>query len=335
MNVFRARVFQLINEALVADGLRTKSWASIIDLDRQLLEVMNKLPWYFQLEAGQKAKRFPSSYDFLTWQNHILRTCVSTQRIRMYRPFLTEQNNVAFQNCAKAVEDALAVYRCLRGEKGMSSQQKFYPQAYQIFSVAVTMASLLLVERGLPESPQSRLEIQAMASDLGLVETQKCPVPVAVNGRKILLRMLTLFEQGESCSPEDTERLVPDISIILGGENSTRAYLGRRTVQTPEDQLRTPSQAQAQTEPAQQEEQSTRHQQIGGTGATSGLPTPHNGRVEEDDLSFMQFSDTGGLQFDFDGVQLSDSYDLFGWDMTGLLSDAMALHRDSEYSNVA
>src|SRR5690348_14316989 len=114
----------------------------------------------------------------------------------MYRPFLSDHNSTAFHNCTKAIEDALAVYRTLRGNKGMRTQQKFYPQAYQIFSVAVTMATLLLVEGTIPNSAQSRIEIQKMASDLGLLEAQACPVPVAANGRKVLLKMLSFFEQG-------------------------------------------------------------------------------------------------------------------------------------------
>lgn len=316
MNIFRATIFRLINEALVSNPTHLKSFELVVDLDRQLLEVMDKLPWYFQLEADGKAKTFPSGYDFLTWQNHILRTCVSTQRVRMYRPFLADHKGTAFHSCSTAVADALAVYRSMRADKNMHSQQKFYPQAYQIFSVAVTMAALLLVERTLANSVNSRIEIQRMASDLGLLETQGCPVPVAINGRKVLLKMLSLIEQGESCSPEDAERLVPDISIILGGENSTRAYLSRRTTRDANGQT-------VSERPVTEPQQAKSSEQANYTGDISTLAM--SSRNREEDLSFMLRAESSSLQFDFDDFQLSDSHDLFGWDMTGLLSDALAV----------
>lgn len=311
LNIHRARIFQLINKALVSDPSQFKSYAFIADLDRQLLQVIEELPWYFRLEDDRKAKFFPLAYDFLTWQNHILRTCVSTHRVRMYRPFLADQNTDAFNNCIAAVEDALTVYRSIRSHKPMKLQQKFYAQAYQIFLVAVTLAALLLVERTIPNAAQFRVDIQTMADDLGVLEIQACPVPVAVNGRNILLKMISLFEQGDSCSPEDAERLVPDISIILGGERTTRAYLGRRTAEEPQSSAARDhmSTATAHTE-ASQDIQSQ-----------DNADTPS--QFDEHALDFGQTIELSDTWFGLDDLQLTDSYGLFSWDMTGLLSDAV------------
>jgi len=304
---------------LVSDPVQFKSYDSIVELDQQLLEVMDKLPWYFQLEENGMVKQFPATYDFLAWQNHILRTYVSTQRVRMYRPFLTDHKSNAFQNCIKAVEDALAVYRSLRATKPLNSQQKYFPQAYQIFSVAVTLATLLLVERSIPNPGQARIDVETMAADLGLLEAQACPVPVAVNGRKVLLKVLALFEQGESCSPEDAERLVPDISTILGGENSTRAYLGRRALPGSTEPMTVDRGAPA-PQNGLQVEQSVTSENAPRLDVTGVL-------VENEDMSLPPLTEVSDGAFDFEDFQLGDSFDLFGWDMTGLLSDVVAFSR--------
>lgn len=319
MNIYRAKIFQIINKLLVSDPIQFKSLDVMIQLDSQLLDVMEKLPWYFQLDADGKAKQFPASYDFLIWQHHILRTCVSTQRIRMYRPFLADQTSIAWTNCLTAVEDAMAVYRTLRENKSLGMQQKFFPQAYQVFSVAVTMVTILLVERSMPHFSRFKRDVETMAADLGLVDEQACPVPVAADGRKVLLKMLALLDQG--CSPEDAEGLVPNISSVIGGENTTRAYLGRRGLQG------TPGHVPF-ADPVSQQQQTG----LNGEGGGQLLPTEDTISIFEpavqsatgDGTTLMPFPEPSDFSFDFDDFQLSDSYDLFGWDMTGLLSGAVA-----------
>jgi len=347
MNIYRAKIFQIINKALVSDPAQFKCLNAVIELDRQLLDVMEKLPWFFQLDAQGKAKEFPASYDFLIWQHHILRTCVSTQRIRMYRPFLAEQSGLAWANCLSAVEDAMAVYRPLRKNMSSGMQQKFLAQAYQIFSVAVTMVTILLVERSMPHFSRFKSDVEIMTADLGLVDAQACPVPVAVNGRKVLLKMLALLEQG--CSPEDAERLVPDISIIIGGENTTRAYLGRRETQESSSVSRRatqPTSGRVQGSLSTAPAGPVQHEQLhdsanrglhnhelnpGATvtpttsdavlsASTYGSIIPNLGDAASVSIPFPDPSD---FSFDFGDFQLSDSYDLFGWDMTGLLSGAV------------
>lgn len=315
MNIYRARVFQLINNALMGEPDQLQSYEAVVGLDRQLRDLMEQLPWYFQLDSQGNPKLFSGNYEFLSWQHHILRTCVSTQQVRMYRSFLSDSSKRAQLNCARAVEDALAVYRSMRTAKSFSTQQKFFPQAYQVFSVAVTLVTLLLVERGsIPDPTAARRDVETMAADLALLEAQECAVPVAVNGRKVLLTMLSLLEQGESCSPDDTERLVPSISVILGGETSTREYLGRR-VESPTAHIVTV------------------------TGVND--PSGHIDNLLDDDtrldqstvqeidpsVSLGELAEGPDLMFDYADLQLEDSYDLFSWDMTGLLSDAAALSR--------
>ncbi|RVX67764.1 hypothetical protein B0A52_07887 [Exophiala mesophila] len=315
MNIYRAQVFQLINNALMSEPDQLQSYEAVVGLDRQLRDLMEQLPWYFQLDNQGNPKLFSGNFEFLSWQHHILRTCVSTQQVRMYRAFLSDSSKRAQLNCARAVEDALAVYRSMRSAKSFQAQQKFFPQAYQVFSVAVTLVTLLLVERAsVPDPAAARRDVETMAADLALLEAQECGVPVAVNGRKVLLTMLSLLEQGEQCSPDDTERLVPSISVILGGETSTREYLGRR-VESPTAHIATTPGVDDQS-------------------GHAGEPLDDEARLAQSTIQDIgpsvplgELTEGTDMMFDYADLQLEDSYDLFSWDMTGLLSDAAALSR--------
>lgn len=320
MNIYRAQVFQTLNRHFCAgngDGLGP--YESIRALDTEILDLVANLPWYFQLNNEGYPPRMPEPLcEILTWQNHILRTCVSTQRIRMYRPFLSARVEDAWANVVKAAEDAMVVYRTLRRNKAPTSHQKFFAQAYQIFSVAVTVAALLLVEGSLP-IPDVYRQIRDMATDLKLLEDQGCPVPVAVHGRQVLLKMLALCDSRATnpTSPEDAQRLVPDISVILGGENTTRAYMGRLASQA---QMHTPTTTiyPVQQAPAIEREE---RPEVDGTIERNPMEPPI--------FSPQSLMDPGwgGELGDLDPELFLEDVrplGLLNWDMTGLLADAQS-----------
>ena len=256
MNIFRARAFQLLNRNFFqreaeldnpreegADGhdpdhTRDSAYENVAALDRQMLDLMADLPWYFQLDADGCPPRLAEPLgERITWQHHILRTCISTQRIRMHRRFLRRPRtgtNTSWQSCVSAAADSMLVYRALRttGRGTPAWRQKFAPQAYQVFSVAVTVAALLLVEGSLP-IPDVRRRLGEMVADLEVLEREGCRVPIAAHGRRVLVKMLVFCEaRGAAAgatpvSPEEARGLVPDIAIILGGERNTRAYMDR------------------------------------------------------------------------------------------------------------
>ena len=231
MNIFRAQIFQLLNQHLCSwDEPSLRTYDHVRQLDIDILRVMDGIPAYFQLDDNRNPPPVYAGYEFLTWQNHILRTCVSTQRIRMYRPFLSTRESEPWSRCAGAAEDALAVYRTLRKDPSPSSWQKFFAQAYQVFSVAVTVAALLLVEGDLP-IPNANQQIHDMTSDLKMLDEQGCSVLIATQGRQVLLKMLSMCKDRVGSSPADAQRLVPDISIILGGEQAAKEYMDRLATQ--------------------------------------------------------------------------------------------------------
>lgn len=123
----------------------------------------------------------------------------------------------------------MAVYRTLRwSNKSSTSLQKFLPQAYQMFSVAVTVTALLLVEGSLP-IPNVWQQIKNIADDLKILEDEGCVFPVASRGREVLTKMLSLVDMGNNGAPvpEDTDGLVADIGFIFGGEQAAQTYLQR------------------------------------------------------------------------------------------------------------
>ncbi|KAB5525530.1 hypothetical protein GE09DRAFT_976471 [Coniochaeta sp. 2T2.1] len=309
MNVYRAMLFQLLNSHYCSDnGSGFGSYENIRALDDKILELAATFPWYFQLDAQGRPPRIPEPLcEVLTWQNHILRTCMSTQRIRMYRPFLSARVEDAWGNVVKAAEDALVVYRTLRTHRAPTSHQKFLPQAYQVLSVAVTLVALLLVEGTLP-IPDVYRQIRDMALDLKMLEDQGCPVPVATHGRQVLLKMLALCDNQVvgSASPEDAQRLVPDIAVILGGERTTRAYI-HRLASHSQQQMRTPT---TTASPAQE---------VTGAGQDAAEFSPQ---------SLIDISWSGMLE-DLDPamfLQDDGSLDLLAWDMTGILAEAQSRH---------
>ncbi|KAI9896884.1 hypothetical protein N3K66_007906 [Trichothecium roseum] len=260
MNIFRARAFQLLNRNFFhreaeldntredgtdgydsdhrRDRSRDSAYENVVALDKQMLDLMADLPWYFQLDADGSPPRLAEPLgERITWQHHILRTCISTQRIRMHRRFLRRPprtgTGTSWQSCVSAAADSMLVYRALRTARDTPTwRQKFAPQAYQVFSVAVTVAALLLVEGSLPISDVRR-RLGDMVADLEVLEREGYLVPIAAHGRRVLGKMLGLCEArragagGTPVSPEEARGLVPDIAIILGGERNTRAYVDR------------------------------------------------------------------------------------------------------------
>lgn len=230
LNIFRARFFKLMNNHICYrnpnDG---DSYEAICKLDDEVLNITRSYPWFFQLDQEGRPPSLPHPMgEIISWQNHIIRTCISTQRIRMYRPFISHRIGDSWTKCIEAAEDAMAVYRTLRWNKSSTSLQKFLPQAYQMFSVAVTVTALLLVEGSLP-IPNVWQQIKNMADDLKILEDEGCVSPVASRGRQVLTKMLSLVEMGNNGAPvpEDTEDLVADISFIFGGEQAAQTYLQR------------------------------------------------------------------------------------------------------------
>ncbi|KIX09198.1 uncharacterized protein Z518_00277 [Rhinocladiella mackenziei CBS 650.93] len=77
------------------------------------------------------------------------------------------------------MDNILTVYRSLRrNQTDEHPQQKSYPQTYQIFSVAVTLAALLLVEQTILNAAQARLETETIASDHGLSRSRNSAPPI-------------------------------------------------------------------------------------------------------------------------------------------------------------
>ena len=318
MNIFRAQLFHILNRHFCAgDGNGLGSYDCIVALDAEILGLVAKLPWYFQLDEEGRPPRMPEPLcEVLTWQNHILRTCVSTQRIRMYRPFLSARIEDAWNNIVKAANDSLVVYRTLRTDRAPTSHQKFFAPAYQVFSVAVTVAALLLVEGSLP-IPNVYQQIKDMAMDLKMLEDQGCSVPVATHGRQVLLKMLALCDSRatNANSPEDAQRLVPEISVILGGENTTREYMGRLASQA---QMNTPTTTISPVQnapPLEQHDTSTAEPVVGTNPVDVSVFSPQS----------LIDPPWGGMLVDLDQDMFFEDarpLGLLSWDMTGLLVDA-------------
>ncbi|KAL7944278.1 fungal-specific transcription factor domain-containing protein [Trichoderma barbatum] len=319
LNIFRARFFKLMNHHLChgnADDAR--SYDAICKLDNEILDITRTYPWFYQLDQDGRPPPLPQPLgEILTWQNHIIRTCISTQRIRMYRPFLSSRVGDSWAKCIEAAEDALAVYRTIRTNRSITSLQKFLPQVYQIFSVAVTVTALLLVEGSLP-IVNVRRQIRDMAEDLKIIEDQGCVSPVANRGRQVLLKMLSLVDMrnsGAAASDQDTDSLVSGISFIFGGEQAARTYMQRLASR---NQLPKALMSKKQHTPVSMDNSSFSQGQFRGavddsTASVSAVETP---------MEYMgEAQPTGVYQMNLvmDDVVLQN---LLNFDMTALMADS-------------
>jgi hypothetical protein len=323
-NILRARVFQLLNLHYHGDDNCNNPTASpygrIRNIDEKIDHLLQSLPWYFQLnDQGQPMQLPEAVHEVVTWQHHIIRTCICTQRIRMYRPFLGAGIDGARDTCVKAAVDAVSVYKALRQDISEAFWLKFLPQAYQIFSVAVTVAALFLVEGNL-EVPDLYESMKDMVMDLQVVERRGCQVPVTIQGRKILLRMMSLIDTRNRSvpSPEEAHSLVPQISVVMGGERTTREYMNRLGDAPANNEMVTP----ASTGPPDHD-----HWQDAQGNVEAGTSSTRRDSDELDnswmtpllDLSFSDMEmgfDSGGM------VEAPSNMALFNWDMTGFLINA-------------
>lgn len=312
MNIYRARAFRILNHNYLSN--EDQSYERTLQTDAELVSLMENLPWYFELDEKGIPQRLPQPLcETLTWQNHILRTCVSTQRIRMYRPFLAARIGSSWNTCVKAAEDAMAVYRTLRVDGSITSRQKFLPQAYQIFSVAVTVIALMLVEGSLP-IPDVYQQIRDMTSDLKIMEDQGCPVSVVTQGRRALLKMLDLYDSRArgSASAENMQNLVPDIASIIGGDHITRTYL---------DRLRDPRQLPLENPTTERTQ--LPHLQDRLVAGDSGMHEDTHHRMASPPSSFVPFQEDMEPSFDQRSPEDDMSWlALLNWDMTGFLLES-------------
>ncbi|OAA61457.1 Transcription factor [Cordyceps fumosorosea ARSEF 2679] len=302
LKVHMAQLFQLINKRVCSgNGTFLTSYENVVMMEKELLEFMQALPWYLQPNARGSF----AGFEYVKWQHHILRTCVATQRIRMHKPFLSIRGNESWRSCAEAAQDALTVYKEIRLETAPAYRQKFFTCSYQIFSIAVTIAALILVEGAQP-FPDALEWLQNLARDLRQVEDQGCFAPLAQHGRTVLTNMIAYYERHRPYTARDAEKLVSDISVILGGEQATRAYLGRYSEEHSPSAVRVGSSI---VPPAPMT-------------AVATLTTSGGVRAGE----AVSPDGLAGIETAIFGYQALDSMltlDLLNWDMTGALTDAL------------
>ena len=318
MNIFKIRVFQIYNRHFHDSSpfSEERTYDRVCQIDSDVFALITELPWYFQLQDGELQHVPDPLKETLTWQHHILRTLINTQRIRMFKFFLHNRIGDAWNNCVSACVDAMTVYDTLRQDVSPTSHSKFLPQAYQIFSVAVTVATMFLVEGHLPV-PNVLQRITDMAEDLQILETQGCPVPIATNGRRVLLRLLELCNRRaeDLTAHAEAQRLVPDISIILGGERSTSAYINGLV--NPTGRARIPT---MNTMPTNGGEPTELLDRTGYLAWASQEEVPEMGQLSQsNDVLWEDSTGYSNLSWAIEGTE---HFELLDWDISGILPRA-------------
>ncbi|KAK2882437.1 hypothetical protein FQN49_000359 [Arthroderma sp. PD_2] len=224
-NILRSEIFLVMRKLFDSGFEYLSSYEYVRSIDLELENLCRNFPWYFQLDERGKCANLPASQDFILWQFHLLHSCICMQRIRMNRPFIHARVGDSWATCAKAANEVLAVYQSMRNPdvEEFRKKHKLFVQAYQIFSAAVALAGFLLVERSFP-ADNIRPLIEMVISDLSLCTAD---ASIAVGGRNTLIKMLDMYDRRQQREPVEPESLIPEISGVFGGEQTTRKYLKR------------------------------------------------------------------------------------------------------------
>ncbi|KAF3482588.1 uncharacterized protein GIQ15_05347 [Arthroderma uncinatum] len=224
-NILRSEVFLIMRKLFDSGFEYLSSYEYVRSVDLELANLCRNFPWYFQLDERGECANLPEHQNFILWQFHLLHSCICMQRIRMNRPFIHARTGDSWAVCAKAANEVLAVYQSMRNPdvEEFRKSHKLFVQAYQIFSAAVALAGFLLVERSFP-ADNIRPLIEMVISDLSLCTAD---ISIAVGGRNTLIKMLDMYDRRQQREPVEPESLVPEISVVFGGEQTTRKYLKR------------------------------------------------------------------------------------------------------------
>lgn len=244
-NILRAKLMAVLQKLYVDNCSRLTSYSFVQSIDAEMMELVDSFPWYFRIRKDEKGiSALATGASDLSWAQHLLHCCICVQRIRMYRPFLHPPVGTAPRICIESAEDVLSVYSLLRSScsEQLRRSPKFIVQSYQIYSAAVALAAFLLVERTFP-SLRIRKDIEMVIADLAQRETAEA---VGVDGSKLLQKMLDMYDRRDQFNPRESERLIPAIAAVFGGEQTTRNYLrhdigyvlnSERPVQSPVEGL--------------------------------------------------------------------------------------------------
>ena len=266
MHHFRARIFKVLNRLYANNGAGLSSYAFISTIDAEITAITDQFPWYFQIHQEEEPpssttpalspRPFTPNLTSIHWTHHLLHSCISVQRVRMYRPFLHHPSGDPWRRCVAAATSALAVYRRLRSRDvaRFRRSQRAHVQAYQTFSTAVVLATFLLVER----PPDDDACVRAIREDVDMAVADLRPfalasagtgdarcLPMVADGVRALNRILALYDarrsRGDSSNSSSSSgarsggdaptALVPAIFSVFGGEASARKYLERCTIE--------------------------------------------------------------------------------------------------------
>ena len=223
-NILRAKLMAVLQKLYVDNCSRLTSYSFVQSIDAEMMELVDSFPWYFRITRDEEGiPALATGINDLSWQQHTLHCCICVQRIRMYRPFLHPPVGTARRICTESAEDVLSVYSLLRDScsEQLGRSPRFIIQSYQIYSAAVALAAFLLVERTFP-SLRIRKDVEMVIADLA---TQENAEAVAVDGRRLLQKMLDMYDRHDQFNLRESERIVPAIATVFGGEHTTRNYL--------------------------------------------------------------------------------------------------------------
>ncbi|KAI1624807.1 hypothetical protein EDD37DRAFT_363282 [Exophiala viscosa] len=228
MSIIRGRILVTMNKLYTDNCTHLTDYNFVTNVDSEISSIIDTFPWFFDARNSHRWMEVPSELENIHWQSHLLHTSVCMHRIRIHRPFLHPRVGDAWNVTLTAAEGALSVYRTLRidGLEKLRKHMRSGVQMHQIFSVAVTLAILLLVEQPEPSTQTKaiRASIELVVSDLDALALRES-IPSAADESRIIRGILEMYDCPEKAEAGD---LITNIHTVTGGKNNIEHYLQQR-----------------------------------------------------------------------------------------------------------
>ena len=153
----------------------------------------------------------------------------------------------------------------------------------------------LLVERP-PTPDRIRQDIDMVIDGLGKMIENGNGLPINSGGRRVLLKILEIYDRCESGDMERSSTLASAISSVFGGERTARKYLSRLTVPNPQAALPLPP----------HQEKASNEQCL--------MPVSQDVSSLDDQMNLISSDRQDPVQLGFEGVFFDDNMGMLDFD---------------------
>ncbi|CDK26232.1 unnamed protein product [Kuraishia capsulata CBS 1993] len=226
------QLMRICNHLWEENGVYTTDINRVIEVDKKMNQLLEQRPWYLQFLPDGSLPKLPEAENMhlVHWQFQNLYSCIMTQKLRMFRVYLSPRNQYAYNACEAAIHSVFDVYDQLRKIPNIEGTSTFLVQGYQTFSGAVALSAFLLVEQ--PHNADDVFEeVARLLEDMKIRKLSGVEHPVVTQGAKIIAKMMDILGKRKLVSDNATKQSLVGISnkiyTVFGGKVVAKSYVDR------------------------------------------------------------------------------------------------------------